>query len=454
MTYHISERMTFGAATTETTLYVDIVAGFDGYDGTVSSPLKTIQEAIYRFFPPYSPAQFLDSSDLREIILVYTPGMPSIQEQVVKPLHKGGAVLYIRAQHRVEASVVQSGSLALETGHQSLRRINFTTAPFVGNTLQDGYFVLPTDPTVGGALVPTVATEISAIVNNGDGYVLAPFSNPEIQDAFGFTNASTLDIVQPQIEWDSPTTNVGNGAVVSPLITNQGGGLIIQGFIFDRSGDPSSHDRQTLVLDHGTEATGSNTSMILCRFANLFSIADTSSSLMISSSYMDMGTNSIQLNQVRDLTIARCHLTGPAGELQVRYSDLVNINSSYISRYAGITNKVQIIQCRNCDVSGIDFRTDVNLIMNGSGGSVQNCTFEGMGSSCITVDDKSHIVINSVTGSAGNTSHGVEVGDFASVRILGSTVTGTLGDIRVGSSTGLLYSDLPVTDIGTMSRAE
>lgn len=442
-----------------TLLYVDPENGDDTADGLTSgTQLATIQEAINRFMPPSRGPILLASDEYLEIRVTYTPGMNPIAENIVKPAHRGPGQLFINADlELVEDALVESGAPALVSGHQGLYRVSFTTSPFVPSALQSGYFVTPDDDIVQAFSdnVAFIAGEHGCIQDNAADSVDVMFLSPGLLDAFSYANTAALRVVRPQIAWDPQDLEVTSFGPMPAQILNQGGPLVIKGFIFDRGSSSNPAQQQTLALDMGKVVGGTfqqeNTTLTLCIFRNLDNISDASRSVMISSSFIDTNPGSIFFDDVEYLAFVR-NVIQCDSELQFKYCRTVLYRSNYVFRAAGSQTKVQVLDCQNFACETSDFRTDVDLRMVRATFQVSRCSFEGMGNNAIRALDLSQGFVIDCIGSAGNLSHGLEVGDLSKVTQLGTnTLSGASGNVLVGATSGVAWGAGRTIDATTFS---
>lgn len=229
------------APETASTLYVDPVAGSDSNDGGVSSPLATVQEAVYRFIPAQAPSPYWARGADKLVSVVHTPGMPAIQEYLHIPIHRGEGVLRIVGEEHIQhAGLIQSGSLSADgyygdgyfTSHHQL---TVTTSVMTPGTLGDGYFVRPTsnpnDHTIEFGL------EMSPIVNNTADSLDVVLGDPGASTALGYADTMEFDVVTPLITWSPPDDQGGATNSGGNLITIDGGMVEISGFRFEAVGD-------------------------------------------------------------------------------------------------------------------------------------------------------------------------------------------------------------------------
>jgi len=447
------------APASTTLLYVDPENGDDTADGlTVSTQLATIQEAINRYLPPTQPPRTLNSDEYLEIRVAYTPGMSPIAENIVKPAHLGPGQLCINGElELVEDALVQSGGVATVSGHQGLRRVTFTTSPLTPSGLTGGYFVTPDDDIVQAFSdnVAFIAGEHGCIQDNAADSVDVMFISPGFIDAFSYSGGAALRIVRPQIQWDPDDLEVTSFGPMPAQIINQGGPLVIKGFIFDRGSTSSLAQQQTIALDLGKAVGGGfqqeNTTLTLCIFRNLDNVADGSRSVMISSSYFDTNPGSIFFDDIDAIALVR-NVIRCDSELQFKYGRTVLYRANYIFRLAGSQNKVQLLDVQHFLCEQSDFRTDVDLRMVRTTFQISNCSFEGMGNNCIRTLDLSQGFVIDCIGSTGNLSHGLEVGDLSKVQALGvNTLTGALGNVLVGATSGVAWGAGRTIDATTFS---
>lgn len=443
----------FVASSGTTLLYVDAGAGDDANDGlTPVTALASIQEAINRYMPPSQGPIFLASDEYLEIRV-----LSDVAENVVKPAHRGPGQLYIHFETELfEDDLVQSGAVATVADHLGLREISFTTSPLTPSSLQ-GYFISPDDDIVQAASdnVAFIAGEHSPIFDNAAGSIQCPFTNPGFIDAFSYFSTAALRIVRPQYRWDPNDLEPTSFGPMPARIVNEGGPLVIKGARFDGSGLSSLATQQTIFLDKGSMVTGSfqqsNTTCTLCTFENLTRVCDDSTNLMISSSYIDTGTDSIFIRNCTNLAMKRCVVRCDQ-ELQFLRCTTVQYEGNYVFRTVGATNKVQFLEVTDLSAVRNDHRVDVDIRMTGTTFNISSCSFEGMGNSCIRALEGSIGFVSGCIGTAGNSDHGCQVGDLSKVTDLGgNSVAGAGGDVRLGATTGVAWGAGRTIDATTFS---
>ena len=262
MVYRIRDRVEFDSATSETTLYVDLVAGNDGYDGTIDSPLATIQEAVYRFIPPYAPAPYWSKEEPRTIVVKYTPGMPSITEGPIEvPYHKGEGALVVKGEEETLYTVSEVGAPVEKDGYKSLYSIELSGTPLTPGEFDRDAFLTPS----GAGVESFPGSNDTVVFSNTDGYV--DIITQSIY--FGFANyrmelyadGASFDIVRPQINWFVGTggSTTSNGNYTDAVFNVAGGPIHIQGFQFDGYlGNPDRLRNRPIVINRETSNVRGN----------------------------------------------------------------------------------------------------------------------------------------------------------------------------------------------------
>lgn len=337
MTHRIRDRVEFSSyEPAETTIFVDPVAGDDGNDGYLQ-PLATIQEAIYRFIPPYAPAPYWARDEVYTINVLYTPGMSTITEAIHIPVHRGDGTLHIAAQEAVEFSGLLQSGAASQGGvsdpdgyFHSHWQITTTTSPMTASTLGDGYFIRQT--TNINEHPSEVYYDNAVIIDNGTNTL--DLVMHQLGSFFGFAYANNMefDIVQPQIQWSHPNDQQVSFAFVNgPLITAEGGVNLITGFKFNTVG------RNRVFVNGkglpGNSETKSSTVLARCIFditEPFFNIA--------SGSGITLAANFITVNQV----LLWIFNTAYGCELLNTRLISVYTSSNTVIRLAESSNSVQI----------------------------------------------------------------------------------------------------------------
>lgn len=355
-------------ATTETALYVDPVAGNDGYTGLVSAPLATIQEAIYRFIPPYAPAPYWARNEVYTINVVYTPGMPKITESIHIPLHLGEGTLHIAAEEHVEHSgLTQSGSLTTDGSSgdgyfYAQYELTATTSPFDSDTLGDGYFVRKTN--VSEHAIETIYEQVPIITNTTNSLDIVMYA-PGTFFGFAYTNASNFDVVRPQIEWGHPDDQAFITFAGAPLITIEGGMNLITGFKF--SDTNSDNDARYIFHGKGPRVSDDNnltTAITRCAFEQLTNgnAIITGSGLTFAGNFFDMrtGTSKVgaEMSGCAFYNNRILHNVGSPAFLNfaLNSESISVISLSYNGSGLSSSSGVRFGDCKKLSVNAIDIR--------------------------------------------------------------------------------------------------
>jgi len=455
MVYRIRDRVEFDAATTETTLYVDIVAGSDGYDGTVGSPLKTIQEAVYRHIPPYAPAPYWSSSVVKRIIVKYTSGMPILQENVIKPPHTGAGLFIIEGEMHVESNLVQSGATTTVAGYQGRNRVAFTTSPLTPSSL-DGYFAEPVPDVIFGSTELFSYLEHFCIIDNAAGSIDLAAGKIGSVDGFGYGDTSVIRIVRPQINWAQPDLDPTDIGAYTSAFINQGGTTLIKGFIYT-----PTNLFDSFITSDGAKPIfigGFATYIDQCTLIEPHYFSGKVNSLLINSCYIqsaDSSNGAFRFYSGDTVHMERCHAQLTQSEVNFDQLQQARARFCYFERISGISTHIRYVNCPATTLQNCDFRGGVNLQLHAAGGSAQNCTFEGVLNPAIEILERADISLTGCTGATGNTKWGVLVGESSYVKDLsGNTVTGSLGDLRIGGAPTITWGEIPFSDAVTFSRIE
>lgn len=506
MVYRIRDRVEFDSATAEDTLYVDTVAGNDDYDGTVGSPLATIQEAVYRFIPPYAPVPNWSRSTVNTIQVVYTEGMSVINEPLHIPFHRGEGLLRIQADmYTPYSGLVQSGALVADGAYgdgyyTTHHQLNITTSPLTTGELVDGYFVVPQNAVSGKHEIER-AYEYAPIYNNTTNSVDVVLGGPGVYTGFAYANTMVFDIVKPQVEWSYPDNNEGGSFYGQALITCDGGPVEISGFIFSGS-DPkrpllrsNAAPSPEYIIVGGTVLSKNifNSAGPTSTFAYLFSgsgvwaagnivqannnsltlCADTNSCIITNMLIRDSDITSItNCANLYSIGISLYGNSGATDYLFVRdgssgYFYYCDCRNAYIWVRSAATNFSSGLSVVNSPSYGLRFTKylgwtieDFSLIT-----SANNGAYLEQGSSATLIGEisgsaNSGVVIQNdcfaalaVTGN-GNSEYGVEIldGGSAQVTLAQTSISGSLGEVKVGSSPVRNWGDGSIVDTTELCR--
>lgn len=440
------------------TLYVNSESGLDTASGTQSDPLKTIKEGINRFLPPGRPAPEWSSSTVKRIIVQYTPGMAVLKESIIKPPHTGAGLLIIEGEMETQETLTQLGSAVTVSGYEGRNIINFTTSGLTPSALE-GSFIEPDPDIIFGTTEFYSYLEHFAIVDNDASSVTLAAGKIGSTDGFGFNNNATLNVVKAQVPIGLPDLDQNDIGPFVTFFTNQGGGVLFKGFQW--TGSSSAFN--SFISDTGAHINfvgGYTTYVDQCHFINAGYIASSCNSLLINSCFMESngGNNSIRIaggNNIVHLDRSYIKLTG--AELDFSQTTFPRIRFCYFNRVSGGSVHVRSTLTLNTQIINCDFRGGVNLQYNTcSQSSIQNCSFEDCSNPCIEILGRSGVTLDNCIGSSNNTNHGIQIGEASYVQETqtNNTVTGSLGDIKVGEQVAINWSGVPSSDTVTFSRIE
>ena len=455
---------TVGAAVRN--LWVDPVAGTDAGPGTEAIPLKTIQEAVYRFKQQDNSQASWDRADDRTIHVLHTTDMPRIVEKVRIPPHNGSGFLRILAEEQLHQSgLTQVGAIASIAGFTVRNRITVAESIPAG-AYADSAFVKPTNNITNRVLEDT--WDDLPIVTNGTNTIDVTAYSPGSFSAFYYGPGQTLDIVMPQIVWSWPDLSASEFYSDAPLIVNEGSPLIISGFIFETQRVATGFGGiQTISFIANSSTTsadyaiGSPVVATRCIFIPGFSDNDTfntvdsliyGSGTGITGSLVTLETCT-NLCEGRGVQFLNVRLHDGYGDLWPRIQ-----NYSAATMYLDMTNRAghgttAIIVENNSRASFVvDFRGG-HLICRGNSLATFSGTIEGAASnSAIEVTDGSHLTITTASGSTGNDGYGASIGVLSSIIANAlPTLTGADGDVEVGQMPAQSWSQGIVVDVIEMA---
>lgn len=254
------------------TLWVDPVNGDDNASGlTKTTPLKTIQTAINKFLPAKADTPYWTRRDDRFIRVVFTPGMAAIPENVVIPYHRGPGALRIVAEEQILVTGLVTSGMSALSGFEQRQRVAFTTSPLTPGAFDHQAFAVLHDRDTIEPEIFEALWEDLPIVATAAGTIDVVSSDPGLFSTFHWQNGASVDIVKPQIAWTPPAVTGTNPEGLlppePPCILNNGGPLVVQGFLFLAPDDsnPSSLARVILVNQDAYLGNGFGQSVALNR---------------------------------------------------------------------------------------------------------------------------------------------------------------------------------------------
>jgi len=439
------------------TIYVNHTSGNDGYAGTISEPVGTIQEAVNRFKPLDRGVQAWDLNDDRTIIVQDPGGTSTFDEEIVIPPHAGEGALVIKAEYHAEFSgLVESGSppFSAISGFEVRQRLSFTTSPLTPSTLGDGYIIIPDANLLGEPY--SFSWDYLPIVDNAAGTCDVVAIDPGIWTAYSHGNGTEVSIVRPIVTWRPPSNSF---FYPNSCIRNMGGSLIVEGFVFENSSSSSTnyiisntgyagdilyggkvHIRGCIVNNNGSGAG----------FQTLFNGDSISACGIIIKSKGAYTTHS------KNLSMVNCRDVIPSG---VFYRNI--LNSTALALYGldlDATNAtsagLSFEGCNQVDYLMLDIRGSGLYLYKTNTVQIWAMSCEDSGTSpCIDIAELSSAYLvedNRVVGSSGNTGYGIRLRGINSSLYMvytSSTISGSSGDIKVGSNPVISWSNTIETDV-------
>lgn len=446
---------------TGNTLYVNTESGDDVLNNGESSgaPLGTIQAAIDRFLPSYLPPQAWDSDVTKRIVVQYTPGMSAIRENINKPAHREG-LLVIEAEELEVYSLSQNGAAAAVDGYESLWQVNVTGATIPSTLPLDGYFMATADDVVFGNEVFTYLDSF-VIVETTSSSLLFPANNIGVSDGFGLGDGNTIRVLTPQIVWQDFAKTGGTFGPNPPQIVNMGGPLQIKGFEFNPDSTFSS-----IYFGHpGPDNATLNSSTIFtrCLFktdnvgVGGYYLVDGGHDINLSGCKVETtASRPVNIRNVDVTSIQRSFYGLNGNSAGITSVSRATLNYLYIKEEAASsTNHFTVSNIGSGSIFSSDFRGGPELLCNAASSrfSIERITFSGCNSNCVELTGPGLYSLSELSGSD-NAGYGVIMFDSAQVTSISSvTVTGSLGDLKVGDAPAADWADVPIVDLATGCRA-
>lgn len=408
-------------------LYVDPDTGHDANPGTAAAPFATVKKALETYFP-FGDEGGWDSP--REIVV----GGSKLVERIHKPFHKGPAPLIIRGALTNHGTYVPDGGPSGVTGEQG--SFDFPVVEDLSGEDFSELFLTSSDPDVYGVAGRT--QEAGVILSNSASAIRARFKNPGVLDAFSLASPNTLEVQEAVVEWQPEPLPAGTFGPTPPLITNDGGPLLVEGFKLD-GGDPGDYLYDTsLVDDRGGQAPLGGlpqTTFHMCTLTGFRRLLQNVKGAWLNSCVVNID-DSIVTTGVQWFEVTRGLVISSGGEWQINNCGEVTLEAVHVSRTAGVTNKVQVNDTTSFVLGWSDFRTEMDLILKGTAFALISNSFEQMSNSAVRLRDGSIGRASDTIGSAGNTNYGIEVGDHSKLEKIGTgnTLTGSNGDLKVGTT--------------------
>ena len=450
-------------------LYVNHGTGDDTAAGTAGAPLATIQEAVNRFKPMDRGTQLWDLNDDRTIHVQDPGGGSDFGESIVIQSHSGEGALHIKAVvTTLHTGLVESGTpFSAIAGFEVRQQLSFTTSPMTPSALADAAFVVPQTNLLGNPF--EYGWDYLPIVDNAAGTCDVVALDPGVLTSFSHGAAVVVDIIQPDIIWKNGTTDAF-GYYHTSCIMNHGGPLIVEGFRFQNS--RTGYYGNVLVVNHGEsdDAWGTKTCFRACIVENntgnygFISLAHGTGVQFAGVIYK---ANNLRLFQgVPGSSIINTRAIGLAtsGSGAIGFE-----NTSSLTIYGldadNSASPIKSVGFYGATVVAafIDVRGGYFYMRGCPYTSIQALSVEGAGAApAISVGPGTSLGIGSATsngrlsGTTGNNQYGLHVHGPNSateiVTVTGFSLSGALGDVKVGDNPVKAWDSGPETDMTKMAR--
>lgn len=416
-------------------LYVDNVNGDDDNVGDVMHKLRTIQEAVNRFCPPGGPPPCWPLG-FEPVVFVENTGT-TYEEFVIKAPHMGDGILRIVGEETVVYSgLVESGAVATIAGFYAKVRLTTTTSVMTPSALANVAFVRPRVK-INDNIIDEYY-EYAPVVDNGNNTLDIALYGVGVVSGFGYANGMVFDVVEPGPSW-SPE---GAAAAFygSPMFTNLGGGVSIEGFNFPST---ASFGRALFCGQAASSVT--------------FGISNTTT---VTRSICAVAQNDAPMCQGNGIALAGCIFSAggssPYSRVVSQGEDALVLNCIGSCRAEGIKNLsvVGLVGGLDCyavgpcglgaQITGVDMRSNQGMVFVSSVLSrVAGISCQGRTGVCIDMT-QSHIeTLGTNQGTTSNTDVGLRLQEMSSIAngtSGGKTMAGTNGQVRTGSAAVNLWT--------------
>lgn len=432
-----SQLSPFDAALRE--VYVNTATGNDDNDGSVGSPLKTVQAAVDRFKPAWLGPQTWNLGDDR---LIFVQAGSSIEESITIPAHNGEGALIIRGEEQVLYSGLEEVGFSAIAGTSAQQTLSFVGTPLTPASLTFGAFVVPRTNLLDNIF--EFQWDNLPITNGGNTNSAVPViaSDPGVYTAFSHVPGAIVDIVEPQINWN-PGEYATGAFYEDACIRNQGGALVVQGFFWYDAANPFR--TFTVIINNGSSSkqnTGSTVCVSRCStLTPLITLCSNSQGVSFSGNVFSTSSasfSSIELvnNFFKGLVFRSC-FTGSFGSFS---QGVMNFNTNSYAYWTGADCSGGVYVFSNTRLS-LESATIINAIGPLAALEIaQNSFVELLG-------------FPYVDGSSGNLNVGARIGTLSAISG-DSTLTGTGGELQVGALAPQLWAAGPTTDPTKLARYE
>ena len=430
--------------------YVDLSTGSDTNAGTSwAAPLATVQEALNRVLP-----SFAGVVELTTDTYIFVRGPGTVSENVVVPAHTGEGCLVIEGDTTVQTTLTVTGTFNPIGASFSLQDITFSSPTLTASdpTIVEKSFLRPQVSSYGNVWETQV--DCFPVLDNGTAYVRCPVTYPGLFTGFDYTPGALVDVVTNNVTW---------AEVASPgftkskcFITNLGGNLIVKNFIFEAN--PAAAAPGSIVL---------NTNQVGASGSGLFQKTQLTQCIF----------KDIQLVGNGDFDIVCCigGGAGTEGSLSVGNSSGAGIwNSLSIPQSPG--NWPIFIQYSEAGIFGLyckgylqffgstvstiltDVRERATWVLENSYALIYELDISDSVVDGLFVDQKSTAFVVDTLSGTNNAAYGAQVGDCSSILNTSGgggatlTLTGTLGELKVGNAAVQAWAAGSVTDPVYLAR--
>lgn len=444
------------------TIYVNHTSGNDGYAGTISEPVGTIQEAVNRFKPLDRGVQAWDLNDDRTIIVQDPGGTHIFNEEITIPPHSGDGALIIKAEYNVVFSgLTEAGTpFSALSGYEVRQRLTFTTTPMTPGTLNDGYFAIADTNYLGNPF--EYGWDYLPIVYNGDGYVDVVALDPGTWTAFNHFAGATVDIAEPVVIWQPATTD-GSAYYTTQCIRNLGGALIVEGFRFQPYRTSLTGSVISNIGQIGESTNGTRVTVRGCIFEDnsgtgFATIAIGDACSLLGCIFTTSATDFV--NYTKGLSVVNNRIKSTYSLVQFGYTEAtiwgidVELDGSSDTFYIKSSNLIRFFaDIRAANIRFVDSYCFIEALTVEGAGALPAID---IGSNC-SIDITTAITGSRLSGSTGNNSYGLQITNANSevrsnTNPTTATITGTSGDVKIGDNPVRAWTAGAETDLTKLAR--